>query len=107
MALDSPDSPGGEPMALIVLGDRQRGELEDIVSHTPLAKERCRAQALLGIADGSDVAMVAELFQVSRQTVYNRLRRSRKRAEPDLRARLLDAPRMGRPRTASGTVDER
>jgi transposase len=94
-------------MALLVLTDRQRGELEDIVSHTPLAKERCRAQALLGIADGSDVAMVAELFQVSRQTVYNWLRRFQERAELDLRARLLDAPRMGRPRTASGGIDER
>ena len=94
-------------MALLVLSDRQRGELEDIVSHTPLAKERCRAQALLGIADGSDVAMVAELFQVSRQTVYNWLRRFQERAALDLRARLLDAPRMGRPRTASGTIDER
>jgi transposase len=94
-------------MALLVLSDRQRGELEDIVSHTPLAKERCRAQALLGIADGADVALVAELFQVSRQTVYNWLRRFQERAELDLRARLLDAPRMGRPRTASGTIDER
>src|SRR3954466_3798444 len=92
MALDSPDSPGGEPMALLVLSDRQRGEWEDIVSHTPLDKERCRAQALLGIADGSDVAMVAELFQVSRQAVYNWLRRFQERAELDLRARLLDAP---------------
>jgi transposase len=94
-------------MALLVLSDRQRGELEDIVSHTPLAKERCRAQALPGIADGGDVAMVAELFQVSRQTVYNWLHRFQERAELDLRARLLDAPRMGRPRAASGTIDER
>jgi transposase len=94
-------------MALLALTDRQRGELEDIVSHTPLAKERCRAQALLGIADGSDVGAVAELLQVSRQTVYNWLSRFRGRAELDLRARLLDAPRIGRPRTASGTIDER
>ena len=94
-------------MALFALGDRQRGELEDIVSHTPVAKERCRAQALLGIADGSDVGEVAELLQVSRQTVYNWLSRFQGRAELDLRARLLDAPRLGRPRAASGTIDER
>ena len=93
-------------MALLALSDRQRGELEDIVSHTPWAKERCRAQALLWIADGSDVGEVAELVQVSRQTVYNWLSRFQERAELELRARLRDAPRLGRPRTASGTIDE-
>src|SRR3954451_14625769 len=98
MALDSLDSPGGEPMDLLALTDRQRGELDDIVSHTPFAKERCRAQALLWIADGSDVGAVAELSQVSRQTVYNWLSRFQDRAELDLRARLHDAPRLGRTR---------
>jgi transposase len=93
-------------MALLALSDRIRGELQDIVSHTPVAKERCRAQALLWIADGSDVGEVAEVLQVSRQTVYNWLSRFQERADSDLRARLLDAPRLGRPRTASGTVDE-
>ena len=93
-------------MALLALSDRQRGELEEILSHTPSAKERCRAQALLGIADGADVAEVAELLQVSRQTVSNWLSRFQERAELDLRARLRDAPRLGRPRTASGTIDE-
>src|SRR3954451_19417792 len=94
-------------MALLALSDRQRGELEDIVSHTPLVKEYCRAQALLGIAEGSDVGEVAESLQVSRQTVYNWLSRFRERAELDLRARLLDAPRLGRPRAANGTIDGR
>jgi transposase len=93
-------------MALLALSYRQRGELEDIVSHTSLAKERCRAQALLWIADGSDVGEVAELLHVSRQTVYNWLSRFQERVELDLRARLLDAPRLGRPRVANGTIDE-
>jgi transposase len=93
-------------MAPLTLSDRQRGELEDILAHTPWAKERCRAQALLWIADGSNVGAVAELLQVRRQTVYNWLSRFQERAELDLRARLLDAPRLGRPRTASGTIDE-
>src|SRR4051794_22630877 len=106
MALDSRVSPRGEPMALLALSDRQRGELQDIVSHTPAAKERCRAQALLWIADGSDVAEAAELLHVSRQTIYNWLGRFQDRAELDLRARLLDAPRLGRPRAAGGTIDE-
>jgi transposase len=106
MALDSRDSLGGEPMALLALSDRQRGELEEIVSRSPWAKERCRAQALLWIAEGTDVGEVAELMHVTRQTVYNWLSRFQGRAELDLRARLLDAPRLGRPRAANGTLDE-
>ncbi len=93
-------------MALLSLSNRQRGELEDLVSRTPLAKERCRAQALLWLAEGFDVGAVAELLHVSRQTLYNWLSRFQERAELDLRARLLDAPRLGRPRAASGTIDE-
>ena len=88
------------------LSNRQRGELEGLVSHTPWAKERCRAQALLWLAEGSGVAEVAESLHVSRQTVYNWVSRSQDRAALDLRARLLDAPRPGRPRVASGTIDE-
>jgi transposase len=93
-------------MALLSLSDRQRGELEDLVSRTPLAKERCRAQALLWLAEGCDVGEVAGQLNVSRQTIYNWLSRFQERAALDLRARLLDAPRLGRPRTASGTIDE-
>ena len=93
-------------MALLSLDHRQRGELEDLVSRTPWAKERSRAQALLWLAEGSDVADVAELLDVSRQTIYNWLSRFQERAELDLRARLLDAPRLGRPRAAGGTIDE-
>ena len=93
-------------MALLLLNDRRRGELEEIVSHSPLAKERCRAQALLWIAEGADVGEVAELLQVSRQTIYNWVGRFQERAESDPRARLLDAPRPGRPRAAGGTIDE-
>src|SRR5262245_15526129 len=106
MAIDSPSSLECEPMSLLWLSDRQRGELEELVSHTPLAKERCRAQALLWIAEGSDVGEVAELLKVSRPTIYNWISRFQQRAELDLRARLLDAPRLGRPRAASGTIDE-
>ena len=66
-------------MSLLWLSDRQRGELEELVSQTPSAKERCRAQALLWIAEGSDVAEVAELLKVSRQTIYNWLGRFQQR----------------------------
>jgi len=94
-------------MPLLSLNVRQRSELETLVSHTPWAKERCRAQALLWLAEGADVVEVAELLQVSRQTIYNWVSRFQARTELDLRARLLDAPRLGRPRAANGTIDDR
>ena len=37
------------------LSDQQRLELEYIGSHTPWAKERCRAQALLWLDEGASV----------------------------------------------------
>lgn len=92
-------------MALLVLGDRRRDELEEIILHTPSAKERCRAQALLWLAEGVGVEEVAELLHVSRQTVYNWVSRFQERDDLGVRARLLDAPRPGRPPTAGGLID--
>ena len=80
-------------MALIVLNNHLRAELDEIVLHTPLAKERCRAQAVLWLAEGLPAEQIAETFQVSRQTVYNWAERFRQREGLDLRARLFDAPR--------------
>ena len=92
-------------MSDILLGDRLRGELEDLLAQTPWAKERCRAQALLWLAEGESAEQVAELLHVSRQTVYNWADRFQSREGRDLRARLRDAPRSGRPPTALGIID--
>jgi len=92
-------------MLSIILGDRLRSELEALVTQTPLAKERCRAQALLWLAEGLSAEEVAELLHITRQTVYNWVGRFQSRAGLDLRARLLDAPRSGRPPTALGIID--
>ena len=92
-------------MALIALSDRQRAESEALVARTPSARERCRAQALLWIADGDAVEDIAELLHVSRQTIYNWARCFRERSGLDLRARRLEAPRPGRPRTGCGAID--
>jgi len=83
-------------MAPIILSARLRGDLEEIVLRTSSAKERCRAQAVLWLAEGVSAEQVAETFQVSRQTVYNWANRFLRREGLDLRARLLDAPRPGR-----------
>jgi transposase len=92
-------------MLPIILGDRLRGELESLLARTPPAKEWCRARALLWLADGRPIAEVAELLLVSRQSIYNWAHRFEQREDLDLRARLLDAPRSGRPPTASGVID--
>jgi len=92
-------------MAPLWLTDRLRYELEEIVCHTPSAKERCRAQALLWLAEGSGVGEVADLLHVSRQSVYNWVSRFQERHDLGLRARLRDAPRPGRPRLAGDLID--
>ena len=92
-------------MLPFILGDRLRSELEALVVRTPLAKERSRAQALLWLAEGLSAEEVAGLLRVTRQTVYNWVGRFQSREGLDLRARLLDAPRSGRPPTAQGVID--
>jgi len=92
-------------MTPIVLTDRQRAELEGAILCTPSAKECCRAQALLWLTEGESVEGVADLLHVSRQTVYNWVNRFRERAGLDLRDRLNDAPRPGRPRIGGGVID--
>jgi len=92
-------------MAPLILSPRQRLELEYFVSHTPVAQERCRAQALLWLDDGESAAQVAELLHVGRRTVYDWGDRFHDRSEFDLRRRLADAPRPGRPRAAGGGID--
>jgi transposase len=92
-------------MAPIILSARLRGELQDLVLRTPSAKERCRAQAVLWLAEGLSAEQVAETFPVSRQTVSNWANRFLQRSGLDLRARLLDAPRPGRPPALARAID--
>jgi transposase len=92
-------------MAPLILSPQQRAEWEFLASHNPVAKERCRAQALLWLDEGATVEQVAESLRISRRTVYYWLVRFHDRDEPDLRQRLADAPRPGRPRTGNGGVD--
>jgi transposase len=89
----------------IPLTNRQRAELEGAILRCPSAKECCRAQALLWLAEGEPVEAIAGLLHVSRQTVYNWMNRFRERDGLDLRGRLADAPRPGRPRTGDGAID--
>jgi len=92
-------------MALLLLSPRQRSDLEYLASHSPVSKERCRAQALLWLDEGEAAEQVAESLRVSRRTVYYWRERFHDCDGHDLRQRLADAPRPGRPRTGDGGVD--
>ena len=92
-------------MAPLILSPQQRAELEYLASHNPVAKERCRAQALLWLDEGETVEQVAESLRVSRRTVSYWRQRFHDRDAPELRQRLTDTPRPGRPRTEDGGVD--
>jgi transposase len=94
-------------MAPLILSSRQRSELEFLASHNPVARERCRAQALLWLDEGETTGQVAESLRISRRTVYYWLRRCHDRDGPDLRQRLADAPRPGRPRAGGDGIDPR
>jgi transposase len=87
------------------LGDRDREELQDLLSYGPRAKEYCRSQALLWLAAGEPVDRIAHLLGVGRRTVYCWAERFEARRGLDLPARLADGPRSGRPPTASGIID--
>jgi transposase len=92
-------------MTLLKLSARQRSDPEYLITHSPLTQERCRAQVLLRLDEGEPVEAIAESLRVSRQTIYNWARRFQERSDLDLRPRLADAPRPGRPRTDHGVVD--
>src|SRR5262245_13432944 len=86
------------------LTGRESGELESLL-HLPFSRECRRAQALLWLSQGFPAEEIAELLDVSRQTVYNWATRFRQRRGLDLCERLADAPRPGRPPTGQGVSD--
>jgi transposase len=92
-------------MTVITLSKRKRIALQDFMAHTFTTREHRRAQALGWLATGVTVAEAAERLGVSRHTVYNWVHRFEQRADLELRDRLADAPRSGRPPTALGIID--
>lgn len=84
---------------------REYQELEALAERSDDAVAVQRAHALLGLGEGMSAGEIAELLDVSRQTIYNWARAFRRRRELDLAERLRDAPRSGRPATASGIID--
>jgi transposase len=88
-----------------ILSNKERLSLEALIAQACDARLALRAYALLWLDDGESVPDVAQRLGVTCQTVYNWTSRFHLRASLDLAARLLDAPRCGRPCTASGIID--
>jgi len=92
-------------MSAFQLRSWDRRQLLKLLDHPPDAKQFRRAQALLWLPEGQPVLRVAELLRVEPRTVYNWVYTFRERADLGPPARLLDAPRNGRPPTALGILD--
>jgi len=92
-------------MTELILSDKERSLLQDLIGGTSDARILRRAYALLWSADGENFHEIAGQLKVSRQTVYNWVERFHERAAGDMMSRLADAQRSGRPKTALGIID--
>lgn len=92
-------------MTELLLTDRVRATLLNMIAHTTDVRVLRRAYALVWLDDGASVPEVAEQLQVSRQSVYNWLERLVTRRDLPFDLRLQDAARSGRPVTVQGIID--
>lgn len=90
---------------LIQLTDKQRIELEQLLTRHADSRLYQRAVAVLLLDDGQSVEEIAFALRVSRQSVYNWAWRFQQRASLSLVERLTDGARTGRPVTVKGIVD--
>lgn len=88
-----------------ILSRRERAKMQDLIAHSHDARQTLRAYALLWLDDGESVPEIAQHLGVTRQTVYNWVSRFQARTDLEISLRLLDAPRCGRPCTATGIID--
>ena len=102
---DYPGRSYGEPMTPLELSDQEREQLQRLLTEGAEAREHRRLQALLWLAAGQAPDQVADVLGVSRRTVYYWAERFEDRRDQDLRARLADAPRPGRPCSTCGVID--
>jgi transposase len=92
-------------MTLIRLSHQEHQPLADLSTQTRHAHELRRAQALLWVDGGERIATVAERLCVTRQSVYNWIKRFQTQGTQEISARLAEGARSGRPRTAHGIID--
>jgi transposase len=85
---------------------RRFDNIKNMLTNVRFSRAQLRAQAVVMISQGATVEEVAELFGVSRQTVYNWVNRFRNGGGQDLASCLSDAARSGRPKIAGGKLDK-
>ncbi len=88
-----------------ILSRRERVKVQDLIAHPHDARLSLRAYALLWLDDGESIPEIAQRLGVTRQTVYNWASRFQARVDLETTLRLADAPRCGRPCTATGIID--
>lgn len=86
------------------LTGHDRRKLRTALTAARVGRHARRLQAVLLVAQGYAVQRVAQMTVMSRQSVYNLLRRYQRRHNP---ADLLDRPRSGRPRTIPPETNQR
>ena len=74
----------------IALAPSERKQLLQFASLALSGRECCRAQALLWLDDGEAVDNIADRLQVSRQTLYNWVRRFQARTDVPIEDRLRE-----------------
>jgi transposase len=89
----------------LMLTNRERATLLELINRTNDARLLRRAYALLWLDEGDSVAEISEQLNISRQSIYNWLVRFQKRDNLPLARRLCDAERSGRPVTVQGIID--
>jgi transposase len=84
---------------------REHHRLEELAAQTTDARLLRRAQALLWADKGESPEAVGERLGVSQRTIYYWHERFQTRRGLDLRTRLADGTRSGRPRTALEIIE--
>lgn len=92
-------------MTLVALSPEERTFLEQLMTSTPHAQARRRAQGFLWLADGESPPAVARRLRVTRQTVYNWVSRFVYHRPGKLLQGVTPCVRSGRPRTVHGVID--
>lgn len=92
-------------MTLVTLNRRAQRVIEHLITSTSEATTLRRAQAVLWLAQGDSVAVVAERLHVTRQAVYQWATRINECSARELAAHLAEGERTGRPRTVAGIID--
>jgi transposase len=90
---------------LIELTDKERIELQYLLTKQIESQQYQRALALILLDDGLSVDEIAQHLKVSRQFIYKWVARFLEHRSLPPADRLLDAARSGRPVTCCGIID--